>query len=240
MTWMVGCWRLLPWIRAPLIAIVAGAASLMGRMFGSLLPHDLDPAMPVRRSLFSFAAAALLGQTAIGLGRGSLLGRWQIASFAEMVNLAASVAVMPVVLVGVLLTFDRRPLPAGGVIAGAAVAVLAQLVARVIWRLTVDRGRLVRTVDARTKPGTFGVGKGGEQIRSLYRDPHSGCLPVGLFGDHRVNRSTMGTRVLGGRNVIASVAAQAGATCLLLAMPTLPSTDAAASPSWLRSHAYRL
>ncbi|MCO7193199.1 nucleoside-diphosphate sugar epimerase/dehydratase [Pseudonocardia sp. McavD-2-B] len=102
----------------------------------------------------------------------------------------------------------------------------AALVLALAGRLVVDRhrGRRVGIIGNATPVIVFGAGEAGSRlVRSMLADPAAGWHPVAVLDDDPVRRRRLamlaGVPVRGGRDRIGAVAADTGATTLVIAVP---------------------
>lgn len=157
-----------------------------------------------------------------GLLAGLYRGRHQRGSFDEVV--AVSVAAFTtglslVVLTAVLLPGQREPLRT--VAGGTVLAMLAMLGARYVLFATRHRSRVAAPVPTAVRIIVFGAGAAGSQlVHRLNRQPGADYRPVAFLDDDPAKRRLRvhGVPVLGDRTRMAEVAAQTGATVLVIAI----------------------
>lgn len=172
--------------------------------------------------LMAILPLAAATQVVSGLAFGLYVGRWRFGSFDEVAALACSASTTTVLLF-VLDTLVIRPrmIPAGAVLGGGFLALVAMAGTRYLWRLSYEHRQRPRRTDA-ARLLVFGAGEAGAQVlTALLRDPESPFLPVGLLDDdHSLrNRRIMGIPVLGDRHRLASAVADYRADTLLIAIP---------------------
>ncbi len=163
-------------------------------------------------------SAQVLSGVAVGLYR----GQWRFGSFDEVAALAFSASATTALLFAIdALVIHPRMIPAGAVLAGGFLALVAMAAARYLWRLRLEYRQRPHD-DGRARLLVFGAGDGGAQVlTALLRDPDSPYMPVGLLDDDRSkrNRRMLGIQVLGDRHRLAAAAAETQADTLLIAIP---------------------
>lgn len=170
----------------------------------------------------SILLAAVL-QVAAGYWTGLYRGRRRFGSFEEIALLAPATAFTA----GVLLVTDLgsgspRLVPLSVPVMGGVAAFVGMGAARYAWRLRLDRLRRPSGADME-RVVVVGAGEGGTQaITSMLRDPASPYLPVALLDDDPRKRRLriLGVPVVGDRYALASAAAAAEASALLVAIPS--------------------
>lgn len=186
------------------------------------LRYDLHMGLVSVGGLVAILPLAVSAQVVSGLAVGLYRGRWRFGSFDEVAALACS-AVATTALLFVLDTFVIRPrmVPAGAVLAGGFLALVAMAAARYLWRMRLEYRQRPRD-DGRARLLVFGAGEGGAQVlTALLRDPESPYMPVGLLDDDhsKRNRRILGIPVLGDRHHLATAVMDSQADTLLIAIP---------------------
>ena len=184
----------------------------------------------------AFPAACIL---ALGCGTvaGLYRGRHQRGSFDEVVAVSAATfatGAMLVLLAAILLPGQREPLRT--VAGGTVLAMLAMLGGRHVLSAVRQRTRAAAPAPAAVKVIVFGAGAAGARlVQSMHREPGSGYQPVAFLDDDPAKRRLRihGIPVLGDRSRLREVAAQTGATVLVIAIarpigPALAELTAAA------------
>jgi len=180
-----------------------------------------DPAARggVFTAIWAFLAICLLSAGS-GLLAGLYRGRQQRGSLDEVVGVVTSACIMAVfvTLVSPALVTGHRAalLTAAG---GAVFAVPAMLGGRYVLFAVRQRSR--KPTSAAVNVVIFGAGDAGSTlIRRLTREPGSAYRPVAILDDDPAKRRLriQGIPVLGDRTQMARVAAQTGATVLVIAI----------------------
>ncbi|WP_322755899.1 nucleoside-diphosphate sugar epimerase/dehydratase [Frankia sp. Cas3] len=184
-----------------------------------------SPVADVEFWVIAFLAACLLYFTGTALHL--YLGRYRFGGFDEVLALTCSVGLTTVGIVIVEATIGRHgPLPLGVLPLAGAVGLVGMFGVRYLWRLAEQRSRRRHRPD--TEPIiVFGTGEGADRVlASMLHTPDSPYLPVALLDDdpRTWNLALGGVRVRGGRDAIATVAAQTGARTLLVAIPSADGT----------------
>jgi FlaA1/EpsC-like NDP-sugar epimerase len=172
------------------------------------------------------ALAVCVLSAAAGLLAGLYRGRYQRGGIDELMGLGragGTTALALAVLGGALVPGQRAPLAT--VMAGAAFAMLAMVAVRHI--VTVSRQRSRRPASAGVKVIVFGAGSAGAHlVQGLAQQPDAAYRPVAFLDDDPAKRRLRihGIAVLGDRTRIAEVAAQTGATVLVIALARASGT----------------
>jgi FlaA1/EpsC-like NDP-sugar epimerase len=171
--------------------------------------------------LLAAIGAAALVQTASGLALGLYLGRWRFGTLDEVSHLTASVAITVggVALLNQLV--EPRLVPSSVPLAGGLLALAFMAAVRYGWRLTLERSMRPRGDHAR-RVLVYGAGEGGMQtITAMLRNPRSPYLPVAILDDDPAKRNLRlnSLRVIGGRDVLATAAADHDADTVVIAIP---------------------
>jgi FlaA1/EpsC-like NDP-sugar epimerase len=166
------------------------------------------------------ALAVCVLSAATGLLGGLYRGRYQRGSLDELIALgraAAAMAFALTVLGGHLIPGQRAPLHA--VVGGTVFALLAMIGARHL--VTAGRQWSRVATSAGVKVIVFGAGDAGAQlVHGLAHQPGAEYQPVAFLDDDAAKRHLRihGISVLGDRTRVAQVAAQTGATVLVIAI----------------------
>jgi FlaA1/EpsC-like NDP-sugar epimerase len=201
-------------------AVCDAVAWLCGLTAAQWITRDVagtgvTPAVLVRAAL---AVCVLSAGT--GLLAGLYRGRYQRGSFDELVSVgraASAMALALAVLGGALVHGQRAALHT--VVGGAVFALLAMIGARHMVIASRQRSRL--TASSGVKVIVFGAGVAGAQlVHSLASQPSASYRPVAFLDDDPAKRRLRicGIPVLGDRARMAGVAAQTGATVLVIAI----------------------
>jgi FlaA1/EpsC-like NDP-sugar epimerase len=167
-------------------------------------------------------AACWLLQGSLGWVLRLYHGRARLASLEEMLLLGWVTATVGGVVFLANAWAYPDGLPRSVPLGGTFLALVLMSWGRALWRRGKDASGRVVNPDA--EPAlVFGAGDAGLQlVRSMQHDSASPWKPVGLLDDDRWKRHLRieGVPVLGSRERLGSVAAQTGATTLVIAIPT--------------------
>lgn len=168
------------------------------------------------------AGAVLVATVALvaGLLFGLYRGRWVVGSFEELAGVARAALVAAVVGAAGGTVLDLVP-PTVPFLA-APLALVGSTTIRYLVRLSGDRDRRPAHAEAQ-RAIVVGAGEGGAQIlNATLRNPDSPYLPVALVDDdpRKQRLEVRGVTVLGTRADIPRIAAETGATSLLIAIPS--------------------
>ena len=167
-----------------------------------------------------------LTQIETGLWFGLYLGRSRYGSFEEVAGLARAVAATTCIIFLIdLLAPSPRMVPLSTTLAGGFIALVLMGSIRYARRLYRERCKRPAE-DGTERIVVFGAGEAGSQvITAMLRDPSSPYLPVALLDDDRAKRNLriMGVPVVGTRAQLAKVAADHGASTVLIAIPSATS-----------------
>ena len=188
-----------------------------------------------RVDLADIAAAcglAMLFQVIVGIGTGLYRGRREVASFEEVLLVAATSLAVGVMLVVVVVVTARpdRLIPVSSVIAATAYQLLGSLGVRYLTRLAQESTERTRHLRSR-KALVFGAGDAGRQIvYSLQRDPETDIEPVAFLDDDpsKARLVVEGLSVAGDAEFIGIAASEFHADTLLIAMPSADAERVAA------------
>ena len=114
------------------------------------------------------------------------------------------------------------------VVTGPILAFALMIWARGLFRVIHDQGRGPRSGRTQIPVVVAGAGEGGRQlITSMLREPDSQWRPVALVDDDPLirHRRIRGIPVQGGTGELAKVAQRAGATTVIVAIPTASSEE---------------
>jgi FlaA1/EpsC-like NDP-sugar epimerase len=194
---------------------------------GSLVFHTADAAsgIPVYGVLL-IAAVAIACHVMLGWAFRLHMGRSALGSFEEMFLLGsvlvASGAVAALVNVVSPASFVPRTAP----IAASFIALVFCAWPRALWRVVVLRSG-PRGFGAVATPALIvGAGDGGRQlVQSMQRDPDMNWRPVGFVDDDRALKHLRyrGLSVLGRIDDLARLARRAGASTVIVAIPSADS-----------------
>ncbi len=178
------------------------------------------------RALWSAALFACLLQAGFGLVARLYRGRYQRGSFEEIIGVGAVVSVTAISLAALDPLWPPAQRAPVRVLAGAAIfALVAMLSARYVSRAARQRSaarpRRAAPATPAAKVIIFGAGSAGTQlVHRLAGQRDSEYQPVALLDDDPAKRHLRirGVPVRGGREQLAAVAAQTGATVLVIAI----------------------
>ncbi len=146
-------------------------------------------------------------------------GRYTVGSFDEALGLSMSLATTFAIAFVVVLVTRPAGLPRGVAIVAFPIALTLAGAARYLKRVVRDMPRSDRSENARVL--VLGAGQvGSELVQRMLREPDSRFTPVGFLDDDPSLRNLRvgGVRVLGGRASLATVAAETGATGIVIAI----------------------
>jgi FlaA1/EpsC-like NDP-sugar epimerase len=202
---------LLAWALALYVAMVL--------RFDSFAPDGWNH-FRLQRLLLAMAVAAAF-QIVAGLALGLYLGRFRFGTIDEVSHLAGTIAVTTLGLAVVNQLCQPLLVPTSVTLAAGVLALIFTSAPRYAWRLVLERRMRPSGADVE-RVLIFGAGEGGAQtITAMLRNPNSPYLPVALLDDDPAKRNlrVRGVRVVGGRQALASAAAEYGATTVVMAMP---------------------
>jgi FlaA1/EpsC-like NDP-sugar epimerase len=196
------------------------ASWLFGLITAGWITHDL--ASPSPRPLLLARAVLAVGVLSAGTGllAGLYRGRYQRGSIDEVISVARAgcgTALVLAVLGGAMLPAQRAPLHT--VAGGAVFALLAMVGAR--YMVVAIRQSSRPRGSHGVKIIIFGAGSAGTAlVHSLARQPGLRYRPMAFLDDDPAKRRLRigGVPVLGDRTQMAQVAAQTGATVLVIAI----------------------
>src|SRR5664280_345322 len=209
--------------RAEIQMVVDAASWALAIAFFSLARFDFAVASFPGRGVLLLAPLAALIQVGSGLTQQLYRGRYRFGSFQEVTGVAVAATVTGCLVLAVDAISSRTHLLPVSVLLGAgAAAVMSMLGFRYVWRTRIDRRRRPRAEHSQ-RLLVFGAGEGGEQVvRAMLREPLSPYYPVGLLDDDptKQNLRILGVPVVGTRASLVEAADTAGATTLLIALPS--------------------
>jgi FlaA1/EpsC-like NDP-sugar epimerase len=168
-------------------------------------------------------AIAVAFQVALGYGTVLYRTRWKVGSFEEAGVLACTVVGTTCVLLAYDLSLHHRAVPISAVVASGAGVFLLAAGYRAAWRMLWEH----RTRPAAAQPAiVYGAGNGGRQVvEALLSDPASPYRPVALLDDdpEKQNLRIRHVRVAGRGTDLGQVAKAAGASVLIIAIPSAGS-----------------
>ncbi len=186
-----------------------------------------DPFGATKSSVFRVLPIVLIVHAVVGYVVGIYRRRWRYGSFDEVGGLVLATSITTTILY-VLRFFDNslNPFPRSVIVIAGFAGLCFVAASRYLWRLVREQIRRPTALTA-AKILVYGAGEGGIQmVNTLMRNPLSPYLPVGFLDDnpdtHRLSIS--GVPVLGGREQLAQARARAGATTLLIAIPSADSS----------------
>ena len=202
------------------------SAWLCGLTAAAWITHDV--ARPGQLWLALLRGALAVAVLAVGCGvlGGLYRGRYQRGSFDELIGVGragCATARALAVLGPALVPGQRAELPT--VTGGAILALLAVVGARYLVIAERQRARLCASPGVRVI--VFGAGDAGTQlVQSLARQPSVQYRPLAFLDDDPAKRRLRihGIPVLGDRTRMAEVAAQTGATVLVIAIARASGT----------------
>jgi len=191
----------------------------------ALLRYDLDPTKLDVPQLVAFCGLAIVVQVLIGRAVGLYIHRWRYASFEEIVAMAEAALLTTTALTLIdLIPGLGRPVPLSTTICGGLFAMLFMGAGRFGWRVYLDRATTVDE-DSQEPVIVYGAGEAGLQIvKSMRRSgPYR---PVAVLDDKADLRNLVvkGVPVRGDRTDLARVAEETGATTVVIAIPSAPSS----------------
>ncbi len=201
------------------------AAWIPSLWVAALLRYDLNPSHVDAAELVVFCGLAVVLQVLIGRAVGLYIHRWRYSSFEEIVAMAeaALLTTAALTLIDVIPGLGR-PVPLSTTIFGGLFAMLIMAFGRFSWRVYLDR---ITRMDADVQEPVivFGAGEAGLQIvKSMQRSgPYRAVAVLDDKTDLR-NLLVKGVPVRGDRTDLARVAEQTGATTVVIAIPSAPST----------------
>jgi FlaA1/EpsC-like NDP-sugar epimerase len=169
----------------------------------------------------AFPATCALALTC-GAAAGLYRGRHQRGSLDEVLAVSAATfatGALLVALTAILLPGQREPLRT--VAGGTVLAMLAMLGGRHVLSAIRQRARAAAPAPAAVKVIVFGAGAAGARlVQNLHRQPSADYRPVAFLDDDPAKRRLRihGIPVLGDRARLREVAAQTGATVLVIAI----------------------
>ncbi|WP_286961157.1 polysaccharide biosynthesis protein [Arsenicicoccus sp. UBA7492] len=181
--------------------------------------YELEPTFV--RNTAIVAGAAALGHVVVSFATGPYRKGHVRGSFEEVLEVAATVAIVCSGLMAWAMTARPIVVPRTVPIMAALIASLAMMATRFVIRAA--RQRHWATLEGKERILVFGAGNGGRLlIRNLRHDPTSPYIPVALLDDDRGKRrrSFDGVRVSGGRKDIAKVAERYDADKMVIAIPS--------------------
>src|SRR5450759_4059956 len=198
--------------RAEIQMVVDAASWALAIAFFALARFDFAVASFPGRGVLLLAPLAALIQVGAGLAQQLYRGRYRFGSFEEVTGVAAAATVTGCLVLAVDAISSRMHLLPVSVMLGF----------RYVWRTRIDRRRRPRAEDSE-RLLVFGAGEGGEQVvRAMLREPLSPYYPVGLLDDDptKQNLRILGVPVVGTRASLVEAAGTAGASTLLIAVPS--------------------
>jgi FlaA1/EpsC-like NDP-sugar epimerase len=192
-----------------------GAVQAAARLTGDFAGSGVRPP-----ALWQEAIAVGLVSACSGSLTGLYRGRYQRGSLDEVSGIALGVglAALCMMMAGSLLVPGQRA-PLATIASAALLAFAAMLCGRYVLFAVQQRSRV--PASSAVKIIVFGAGSAGALlIQQLLGEPHSEYRPVAILDDDLAKRRKriMGIQVRGDRTQMAEVAAQTGATVLVIAI----------------------
>ena len=175
-----------------------------------------------------FEVVLMLGlvlQFTLGVSLGLYHGRFKLGSFEELWGLVVMTLVTALVVFVLNIGPLDREVPASVPLTAGLLTLIVAAGMRYGWRWIAERALL--PAGGATRLVIFGSGETGTQIaRLLLRNPQSTYLPVAFLDDDPSKRRfrSVGIPVRGTAADLVAVAHSTGATALLLAAPTAPTS----------------
>jgi FlaA1/EpsC-like NDP-sugar epimerase len=215
-------WSTLAANRIVVQATVDAVAWMVALPAAVMLRYELSVTTAVLRPLIVLVPMAVVVQLVVGLAAGQYRGRWRYGSFEEVAALVRTVAVVTVLLAVVNRFLLAERVPVSATVGAGLLVILIHCGARYTWRLVLER-RMRPTGEGAMRVLVFGAGEGGEQLlTAMVRNPASPLYPVALLDDDpaKQNLRLRGVPVVGGRRDLARAASTAGATAVVVAIPS--------------------
>jgi FlaA1/EpsC-like NDP-sugar epimerase len=215
-------WSTLAANRIVVQATVDAVAWMVALPAAVMLRYELSVTTAVLRPLIVLVPMAVVVQLVVGLAAGQYRGRWRYGSFEEVAALVRTVAVVTVLLAVVNRFLLAERVPVSATVGAGLLVILIHCGARYTWRLVLER-RMRPTGEGAMRVLVFGAGEGGEQLlTAMVRNPASPLYPVALLDDDpaKQNLRLRGVPVVGGRRDLARAASAAGATAVVVAIPS--------------------
>ncbi|WP_029210282.1 polysaccharide biosynthesis protein [Arsenicicoccus bolidensis] len=181
--------------------------------------YEVEPTLV--RNTAIVACAAAMGHVLASFLTGPYRKGHVRGSFEEVLEVAATVAIVCAGLMAWALAARPIVVPRTVPVMAALIASLAMMAIRFVIRAA--RQRHWATLEGKERILVFGAGNGGRLlIRNLRHDPTSPYIPVALLDDDRGKRrrSFDGVRVRGGRDHIAKAAEAYDAEKMVIAIPS--------------------
>ena len=183
--------------------------------------HDFSNGWTELTRMARLLPLVLVAQFWIGHHLGLYQLRWRFGSFEEVRALAVSASLTGALVTGIDALFLERLVPLSVPPGAAVIAFVGMLGPRYCWRMYVDRK--LRPHEGAERIVVVGAGEGGAQVvTSLLRNPNSEFLPVAFVDDDpaKAHLRILGVQVRGTVGDLEDVAAQLGATAVVLAIPS--------------------
>lgn len=201
--------------------LIDAAVWVVAIYLATWLRHAYEVEPTFVRNTAIVAGAAALGHIVVSFATGPYRKGHVRGSFEEVLEVAATVAIVCSGLMAWAMTARPIVVPRTVPIMAALIASLAMMATRFVIRAA--RQRHWATLEGKERILVFGAGNGGRLlIRNLRHDPTSPYIPVALLDDDRGKRrrSFDGVRVSGGRKDIAKVAERYDADKMVIAIPS--------------------
>lgn len=187
--------------------------------------YNFDLASEHSRFVLLYAGAAIVAQLLIGLLTKLYRGRHSVASFEEVVMLAALCMGIGVVLALVCAKWAHPGYPRVVTFTVPFAALVLMAAGRFVFRTIA---RFSSHSDVQAEPViVYGAGNAGRQLsRLLEFDPDAPFEIVGYIDDDpgKKNLHMSGAKVLGGRDHLVQAAASRGVRTVIIAIPTADRT----------------
>ncbi|WP_170037258.1 polysaccharide biosynthesis protein [Georgenia soli] len=171
-----------------------------------------------------YVLAACVFQTLVGVALKLYQGRYRVATFEENVGLLTATGLVSVMAGVLLLNLDGAETTAVAlVVLCPLLALLFMELGRGAYRLRHDHDRSRTSASTCERVVIYGAGDAGSQLVRLISDDRAAAYQVvGLIDDDRMKRHLIvhGCRVMGTGESLVERAREAGATTVILAIPS--------------------
>lgn len=188
------------------------------------LRYDIVTQRWAHWGIIEVIAVAVATQLVVGYVTILYRSRWRVASFEEILALAATIAATGLVLLWADLLVFHDVVPPDAVVAAGAFTFILAAGSRGAWRVVWEHR--LRPASHAQRAIIFGAGRGGEQLmRALLANGDTPFIPVGLLDDDpaKKNLRIRNLVVTGGRQTLPALAVRSAASCLIVAIPSATS-----------------